>query len=70
MISSELKAQRVRLGLTQKDMAESLDIQPSSYNKKENGINPFSAIELKKIKTLLKLNDSEFMKIFFNDNVI
>lgn len=70
MNPNELKAQRVRLGLTQKDLATKLGIQPSSYNKKENGINPFSSIELQKLKILLSLEDDKFIKIFFDNDVI
>ena len=70
MNPNELKAQRVRLGLTQKDLATKLGIQASSYNKKENGINPFSSIELQKLKILLSLEDDKFIKIFFDNDVI
>ena len=70
MNPNELKAQRVRLGLTQKDLAAKLGIQASSYNKKENGINPFSSIELQKLKILLSLEDDKFIKIFFDNDVI
>ncbi|HEM4990629.1 TPA: transcriptional regulator [Streptococcus suis] len=39
---SKLKGYRVMLGLTQKNMADKLDISLQSYNNKETGKTPFN----------------------------
>ncbi|HEM2750840.1 TPA: transcriptional regulator [Streptococcus suis] len=39
---SKLKGYRVMLGLTQKNMAEKLEISLQSYNNKETGKTPFN----------------------------
>lgn len=61
----QLKSQRARKGLTQKSMANLLSITTSSYTKKENGINPFTHIELKSLKEIFELSNNEFCDIFF-----
>lgn len=61
-----LKILRIKKSLTQKDVADELGIATNSYTKKENGNNPFSVNELKEIKRLFQINDSEFIKIFFD----
>lgn len=60
-----LKILRIKLKLTQKEVALNLGIATNSYTKKENGINPFTIDELKKIKNLFNINDSDFIEIFF-----
>lgn len=46
MKSNLLKSQRVKKGLTQKKVSEILDIDSTSYSKKENGIIEFKASEI------------------------
>ncbi|MDN2948386.1 helix-turn-helix transcriptional regulator [Streptococcus suis] len=50
---SKLKGYRVMLGLTQKNMADKLDISLQSYNNKETGKTPFKDKEKKVIKTIV-----------------
>ncbi|HEL2298224.1 TPA: transcriptional regulator [Streptococcus suis] len=50
---SKLKGYRVMLGLTQKNMADKLDISLQSYNNKETGKTPFNDKEKKVIKTIV-----------------
>ena len=50
---SKLKGYRVMLGLTQKNMADKLDISLQSYNNKETGKTPFNDKEKKTIKTIV-----------------
>lgn len=66
MLSEYLKILRIQKSLTQKKVAEMLEIAPNSYTKKENGNNPFSIEELKKIKKIFEISDSDFIKIFFS----
>lgn len=61
----ELKSRRVRLGLTQKDVADLLEITVSAYTKKENGQSNFTRKELSALKDLLELDNDEFVEIFF-----
>ncbi|HEM4672011.1 TPA: transcriptional regulator [Streptococcus suis] len=50
---SKLKGYRIMLGLTQKNMADKLDISLQSYNNKETGKTPFKDKEKKAIKTIV-----------------
>ncbi|WP_449461353.1 helix-turn-helix transcriptional regulator [Streptococcus suis] len=50
---SKLKGYRVMLGLTQRAMADKLDISLQSYNNKETGKTPFNDKEKKAIKTIV-----------------
>ena len=61
----DLKIIRIKKSLTQKDIADKLGIAPNSYTKIENGNNPFSVNELKELKKVFNISDSEFMEIFF-----
>ncbi len=61
-----LKAKRMLLNLTQKELAREVGIDLKSYNLKENGKREFKMDEAKKIITLLNLNLTEVNEIFFN----
>ncbi|MFA6809253.1 MAG: helix-turn-helix transcriptional regulator [Eubacteriales bacterium] len=67
--SRELKAYRVRLGYTQKDMANKLGMSEFAYNKRENGHIDFGLSELRRLKQVLHLSDEELIRIFFTNNV-
>ena len=66
MLSEYLKILRIKEKLTQKDVADKLEIAANSYTKKENGVNPFTVDELKEIKKIFNIGDLEFVQIFFN----
>lgn len=57
-----LKELRAKVGITQKELAESIGISKFAYNRKENGHNDFTLSEMKKISKVLKVEPSE---IFF-----
>jgi transcriptional regulator with XRE-family HTH domain len=61
-----LKSLRVLKGLTQKNIAQLLNISIQSYNKKENGKVPFTANELKILSDFFDVP----MENFFKDNVV
>lgn len=61
-----LKALRAREGISQKLMAEKLDISLQSYNQKENGIRGFTE---KEINTILQLFGGSYEQIFFAPEV-
>lgn len=64
MKNLELKAERVRNGLTQMDVAKKLNISISMYNAKENGKMRFSGEEMSKLIDVLKLDYPRFSAIF------
>lgn len=62
-----LIGKRNELGITQEKMAELLGISKNNYNLKENGKLDFNLVEVKKI---LKILNSDYETIFFDNNVI
>lgn len=60
-----LKEIRKRNNYNQKEIGEMLEISQSSYNKKENGINPFTIDEIKILKDILHLSNQQIIEIFF-----
>lgn len=57
----KLKARRVELGITQKEMANRLGITIMSYNFKENGKREFDATE---VSAILNILQSKYEDIF------
>ena len=53
----ELKYQRQRNNLTQKEMGETLGISASTYNQKENGLVKITVEELNAITEKLNITD-------------
>lgn len=53
MAKNKIKGYRTMLGLTQKEMAERLNISPQSYYNKENGNVAFKDSEKMQIKEML-----------------
>lgn len=66
MAINELKEIRKKAKYSQDFIGEKLNISQSTYNKKENGINPFTIGEVKLMKTILKLTNDQVVKIFLN----
>lgn len=64
-----LKSYRVRAGVTQKIIAKLLQIDVTTYSKKENGIIEFKASEILILKKTLNLTPMEIDEIFFNSKV-
>lgn len=69
MKTNLLKSVRIREGLTQKEIAETLNISVTTYSKKETGTINFSVNEVGKIVNLCKLTVKEMVDIFFEDEV-
>lgn len=63
--SRALKAARVRLGYTQKEVAKQLGIGETSYVHRENGKQDFTISEVNKLRTILNLSDYDILDIFF-----
>ncbi|HBG3820377.1 TPA: helix-turn-helix transcriptional regulator [Clostridioides difficile] len=65
-MSRKLKAVRVEIGLTQKQLAELINMPLSTYRKKEQEQTRFTIKEASKIAYVLNKNPTE---IFFNQKV-
>ena len=63
--TNELKAARVRAGITQAELAKKLGTVPSNFSMKENGKSQFKAGEIETIAKTLKLSQDDIAKIFF-----
>ncbi len=66
MAIDQLKILRKQANFSQEYLGEKLDISQSTYNKKENGIIPFSLEEIKELKNILNLNNEQIINIFLN----
>lgn len=69
MKNFKLKTLRVKNSKTQKEIANILGVEVSTYTKKENGQIPFSIKEVSTLKEIFKLNAREVVDIFLNKNV-
>ncbi len=71
MNSRELKAQRARCGLTQKDISERTTMSEAKYCNKENGKEPFTLPEVVEMIPVLQLehNLKAISVIFFDDGL-
>lgn len=65
-MNRKLKAARVEVGLTQKQLAELINMPLPTYQKKEQGKTQFTIKEAGKIAYILNKNPTE---IFFNQKV-
>lgn len=69
MKSNLLKAERIKIGITQKNISEYLNIDVSTYSKKENGLIEFKASEIRLLKKVLDLTPQKISEIFFENEV-
>ncbi|MBC5627559.1 helix-turn-helix transcriptional regulator [Clostridium sp. NSJ-6] len=67
MKSNLLKAERIKIGITQKNISEYLNIDVSTYSKKENGLIEFKASEIRLLKKVLDLTPQKISEIFFEN---
>lgn len=68
MNSRELKAQRARCGLTQKDVSELTTMTETKYCNKENGKEPFTLPEVAEMIPVLQLeHDLKAISVIFFD---
>ena len=68
MVNRELKLLRCSHDLSQADMADILGITTSSYNRKENGKQPFLLNEAIKISSIFNKSVEEIFSKDFNEN--
>ena len=69
MKSNILKSERIKVGITQKSMSKHLNIDVSTYSKKENGLIEFKASEIRLLKKVLDLTPQKISEIFFENEV-
>lgn len=69
MDSKILKSKRILIGMTQKELAQSIGISEKSYNHKEQNKIEFKLNEIIIIAKELKLSLIEVNKIFFDNNL-
>ena len=65
-MNTKLRGKRAEKLLSQRDLAEKLGIDLSTYNRKENGIQDFTLTE---IQNLMYYLDCSFEDIFFTKEV-
>ena len=69
MDSREVKAERVRLGKSQQDVADILQISIRSYRNKENSIRPFSDGEKSRLTTLFGWSYEQMNQILYDNQL-
>lgn len=62
---NKLKVLRKNKNISQSFLGNALKITQSAYNKKENGLNPFTLKEVKQLKKILNISDYDIIDIFF-----
>jgi DNA-binding XRE family transcriptional regulator len=65
MNTAKLKGKFAECGLTREEVAKILGINRSTLLRKLNGDKEFSRSEIQTLKDNLKLNEKEFLDIFF-----
>lgn len=53
----EVKAARVKAGLTQQDIAEAIGCSANTYRSKEKGVTPFDVLEVEKFCAACGITD-------------
>lgn len=66
---TELRVERLRRSLTQRQIAKKLGITEVSYCRKENGIREFSREEVKNIAIELNISIDRVNEIFFDGDI-
>ncbi len=67
--SNKIKGRMVELGITQKDVAKTLNIAPPTVSQKINNIRPMDLDEAEALARMLKIQSVEFADYFFSDTV-
>lgn len=66
---NELKAARIRRGVTQKELAKILNVTGANYCMKENGVRRLFISDANDIANALNLSPQEINDIFFAKNI-
>lgn len=68
MKTNELKASRIKMGYTQKDVAKFLDLSNVTYRHKEKKELEFKLSEVVTLAKVLNLKNEEIFNIFFEND--
>ena len=60
-MEKNIKAERVRRGYTQRDLAKVLKVSPNTYNMKENGVRPFTLKEFRILLDYLDVHPNDLL---------
>lgn len=69
MNQTEFKVAQIRAGLTKEDIAKILGLNSVTVYRKINGESEFTLSELRTLKKILGLSNSDVDRIFFNDEL-
>lgn len=69
MNQTEFKVAQIRAGLSKEDIAKELGLNLATVYRKINGESEFTLSELRLLKKILGLTNSDVDRIFFNDEL-
>ncbi len=69
MNQTEFKVAQIRAGLSKEDIAKELGLNSTTVYRKINGESDFTLSELRTLKKILGLSNSDIDRIFFNDEL-
>lgn len=67
--SNKIKGRMVEMGITQRDVARTLNIAPPTVSQKINNVRPMDLDEAEALAKMLKIQMDEFGTYFFSDTV-
>ena len=67
--SNKIKGRMAELGITQKDVAITLNIAPPTVSQKINNVRPMDLDEAEALAKMLKIQPGEFGVYFFSNTV-
>lgn len=67
--SRKIKGRMAELGITQKDIADQLDLAAPTVSQKINNIRPMDLKEAEGLARILRVHENEFAEYFFWDGV-
>ena len=67
--SNKIKGRMVEMCITQKDIANELNIAPPTVSQKLNNVRPMDLSEAEKLSKLLRIKPEEFANYFFYHDV-
>jgi len=67
--SNKIKGRMVEMGITQKDVARTLNIAPPTVSQKINNVRPMDLNEAEILAKMLQIRPDEFGTYFFSDTV-
>ena len=69
MNQTEFKVAQIRAGLTKEEIAKALNVNVATIYRKLSGESEFTLSELRTLKGILGLSNTDIDRIFFNDEL-